>query len=61
MRWVPNLYELQQTGLGVSLGRLVWPAWVQHATSLSHLLTVLAASTSFYIYLAKHCRWNKSG
>ncbi len=35
-------------------GELVWPAWVQYVTHLSHLFTVLNSSVNFFIYLLKH-------
>ena len=38
------------------------PAWVQHMTEVSHLMTVINCSVNFYIYLAKnsHFIWTTS-
>ena len=68
VRWIPNLYELQQKEVGTVSGRvwsqsrqrvylqedLSWPPWIQHTTHLSNLLLVVSTATSFYIYLLKH-------
>ena len=69
VRWIPNLYELQQKEVGTVSGRVVtivyllwqtmqedlsWPPWIQHTTHLSNLLLVVSTATSFYIYLLKH-------
>ena len=35
-----------------------WPPWIQYTTHLSHLLTVVSTSTSFYIYFVKHFKNN---
>ena len=37
---------------------MIWPPWIQYTTHLSHLLTVVSTSTSFYIYLMKHNKNN---
>ena len=31
-----------------------WPVWVHQVSQLSHFLTVLSSSITFYIYVAKH-------
>ena len=36
----------------------MWPPWIQYCTHLSHLLTVVSTSTSFYIYWMKHYKGN---
>ena len=68
VRWIPNLYELQQKEVGTVSSRvwsqsghrvylqedLSWPPWIQHTTHLSNLLLVVSTATSFYIYLLKH-------
>ena len=75
VRWIPNLYEIQQGVLArevqyVSSTRqdprdqfqdsLVWPSWVGSVTQMSHLLTVLNSSVNFYIYQAKHYKRQSS-
>jgi len=56
VRWIPNLYELQQKEVGTE--DMSWPPWIQYTTHLSHLLTVVSTSTSFYIYFVKHFKNN---
>jgi hypothetical protein len=31
-----------------------WPSWLETITNLSHLLTTLNSSATFFIYFAKH-------
>ena len=59
VRWIPNLYEIQQGVLDRG-DSLVWPSWVGSVTQMSHLLTVLNSSVNFYIYQAKHYKGQSS-
>ena len=52
-KWVPNLWEFQQTGREED-EEMVWPPWIEYLSSLSHLLLTLNGSTTVFIYLFKH-------
>ena len=68
IRWIPNIYELQQEAAtkvrilwdkGLLANHLiqadlVWPPWVQYTVQFSHLLTTINSSVNFYIYTLKH-------
>jgi len=53
IRWIPNIYEIQQGAVGKSIH---WPPWVYCTQYLSHLLTVINSSVNFYIYCYKQYR-----
>jgi len=57
IKWVPNIYELLQVQTGQVFTQdmeVIWPAWVEYVTCLSHLLTTFNSSVNFYIYMFKH-------
>jgi len=55
VRWIPNIYEIQQ-GAIISAADLHWPLWIVYITEVSHLLTVINSSVNFYIYCFKNYR-----
>ena len=58
VKWVPNIWELQQTKqeddkMTSMVEVMLWPAWVEYLTHTSHLLITFNCSVNFYIYLIK--------
>jgi len=52
VKWIPNIWEL--VNIGDNPQELVWPAWLNYVTCLSHLLTTFNCSVNFFIYYFKH-------
>ena len=52
VKWIPNVWEISQAGLGEN--ELDWPVWVEYVTYTSHFLTTLSSSTNIFIYFIKH-------
>ena len=52
VKWIPNIWELQQSGLDEE--DLDWPVWIEYVTYTSHLLTTINCSTNVFIYFIKH-------
>ena len=52
VKWIPNIWELQQSGLDED--DLDWPVWIEYVTYTSRLLTTINCSTNVFIYFIKH-------
>lgn len=52
VKWVPNIYELHQSG--TEEAQFIWPVWIQCTSNVSSLLTTLNGSINVFIYFFKH-------